>query len=77
MATVVNVAPAAPPRIILGGRALAAVGALTPTPPKKSGNPLGLPTWVLVLGALGLIAVVWYVTSGKKGGRSWKRRRPF
>lgn len=76
MAAVAQASPvAAPPRIILGSRALAAVGALAPTPPKK--NPLGLPTWVLVLGALGLIAVVWYVTAGKKGGRSWKRRRPF
>jgi hypothetical protein len=38
-----------------------------------------MPQWVLILGGLGVLAVVWYVTrpQGKKGGRPWKSRRPF
>jgi hypothetical protein len=70
--TVAAAAPPPPPpppsRVVIDAPRVLAVS------PNR--NPLGLPTWVLVLGALGVIAVVWYVTQ-QKGGRAWKRRRPF
>jgi hypothetical protein len=66
-------AAAATKRITLGKK-IAAPGA--PTALAKT-PPLGIPIWIWVLGSLGLIAVVWYVTTKKTGGRAWKSRRPF
>ena len=53
----------------------AAGGALAPVVARPS-VLASIPRWAIVLGGLGLVAAIWYLTRGKKGGRR-RGRRPF
>jgi len=72
--------------MVVGGKPAAVVTTVTTSPagiqPGGRGSRVGaalaaLPQWALILGGLGVLIVVWYVTRPKKGGRAWKSRRPF
>jgi len=74
-----DVAPPPPPKAAVlkkpaTTKAVATRSALALAP---SGPLANIPRWALVLGGLGLVALVWYVTKGKKGGRRRNGRRPF
>lgn len=74
--------PPSPPAVLKKPAAKKAPAKSTALVPKAStalalpGPLANLPRWALVLGGLGLVALVWYVTKGKKGGRR-RGRRPF